>query len=143
MRAIEHQEQVHVINWFALMAPNNSFDPKLLFAIPNGGRRDRVSGAKLKEEGVRAGVPDLFLAIPVGCHHGMFIELKQSQRGRSKVSPMQHEMMERLSGQGYHCVIGWGADDAIDKIERYLKGWETSVEDGQLVAAHPWPQGAR
>ena len=143
MREIEHQEQVHVINWFALMAPGNGLDPHLLFAIPNGGRRDRVSGAKLKDEGVRAGVPDLCLAIPGGVHHGMFIELKQSQRGKSRISPHQLEMMERLSGQGYHCVVGWGADDAIQKIESYLHGWETIWDDGAVREAHPWPQGAR
>lgn len=36
----------------------------LLFAIPDGGRRDAVTGAHLKAEGVRAGVPDMFLAVP-------------------------------------------------------------------------------
>ena len=47
----------------------------LLFAIPDGGRRDAVTGAHLKAEGVRAGGPDMFLAVPRQNAPGLFPEL--------------------------------------------------------------------
>ena len=36
----------------------------LIFAIPNGGKRHIGTARKLKAEGVRSGVPDIFLACP-------------------------------------------------------------------------------
>ena len=36
----------------------------VMYHIPNGGRRNKITGARLKAEGVVAGVPDVFLASP-------------------------------------------------------------------------------
>ena len=47
----------------------------LLFAIPNGGKRDKVTAIQLQAEGVRPGVPDGVACRPPGWH-GLFIELK-------------------------------------------------------------------
>jgi len=35
-----------------------------IFAIPNGGKRNRIEAAKLKRQGVKPGVPDIFLPAP-------------------------------------------------------------------------------
>lgn len=49
------------------------------FSIPNGGRRDRITGAILKREGALAGAPDLQIVGPDGfC---VFIEIK-NEKGR-------------------------------------------------------------
>ena len=51
----EHRLQCSCVSWF------NSRYPKLkglLYAVPNGGRRDKVTASKLKQEGVVAGVCD-------------------------------------------------------------------------------------
>ncbi|WP_240655162.1 VRR-NUC domain-containing protein [Rhodovarius crocodyli] len=45
-----------------------------LYAVPNGGRRDGLTGAILKAEGVRAGVADLVLMLPRG--RSVYIEMK-------------------------------------------------------------------
>jgi hypothetical protein len=37
---------------------------RLMFAIPNGGSRDKREAANLKAEGVKSGVPDVFLPVP-------------------------------------------------------------------------------
>jgi len=49
------------------------------FHVPNGGRRDARTGARLKREGVKAGVPD-FMIVARGSVCG-FIELK-TEKGR-------------------------------------------------------------
>ena len=81
----------------------------LLFAIPDGGRRDAVTGAHLKAEGVRAGVPDMFLAVPRQNAPGLFPELKKQKGGR--VSENRKTMHEALSQGGYP-----------GEIENYLSG---------------------
>lgn len=45
----EHDIQVACVDWFRYEYPHLAMN---LFAVPNGGRRDRVTGAKLKAEGV-------------------------------------------------------------------------------------------
>src|SRR3990167_7125439 len=65
MRQIEHQIAVAFTMWWAY---NNKRlgvpDVRLLFAIPNGGLRNIRVAMNLKAEGVRAGIPDYFLAVP-------------------------------------------------------------------------------
>lgn len=36
-----------------------------IHAIPNGGLRDKATAAKLKSEGVKRGIPDVFLPLPM------------------------------------------------------------------------------
>ena len=42
----EHKIQVSMVNWFRLQYPSMRHN---LFSVPNGGRRDAVTGAKLKD----------------------------------------------------------------------------------------------
>ncbi len=54
-----------------------------IHAIPNGGSRGdsqksrAIHGGKMKAEGVRKGIPDIFLPWPSGNWHGLYIELKR------------------------------------------------------------------
>ena len=57
----EHRIQTACVRWFRLKYPHLF---ARLFAVPNGGRRDGITGARLKEEGVLAGVADLILLVP-------------------------------------------------------------------------------
>ena len=47
-----------------------------MFAVPNGGRRDAKSGARMKYEGVVKGVADLILLIPKKGYASLCIEMK-------------------------------------------------------------------
>ena len=113
----EHQEAVLLADWASVEAFS---DPRLnlFFAIPNGGDRNPRVGQKLKDEGVKRGVPYYFLAVPCNCFHGLFIELK-ANKGRA--SPEQKQWIHNLNEQGYQAVIAHGADQAILTIENYLK----------------------
>ena len=117
----EHQEQCFLIEWFDLQAKARGYNPSLLFAIPNGGKRDAIVGKRMKDEGVRRGIPDLFLAIPTDNFHGLFIELKRTNGARA--SKFQKEMIEELSQWGYPAVVCHGWIEARDAICDYL-GWD-------------------
>lgn len=108
----EAQEQEVIIQWADL----NGLP---LFHIPNGGKRNVAEAAHLKRQGVRAGVPDLFLPIPKGAYHGLFIELKT---GKNKATEKQIEWLKRLNNNGYLSRICYGADAAIELIKLYLRG---------------------
>ncbi len=117
-RSEEHRIQVALFKWAKYASARHS-GLKLLFAVPNGGARDAVTGAMLKAEGVRPGVPDMFLPLPVGDYHGLFIELKTA---RGRPTPEQREWLMRLRHRGYAAVLCRGLDAAIETITRYLNG---------------------
>lgn len=113
----EHQIQCSVIAQWFLMCGNYGLPHYSLFAIPNGGARDPITGARLKSEGVRAGVPDLQLAVKRGAHAGLFIELK---RPGGKTSDSQNAVLEYLCKAGYSAVVCFEAEEAINTIRAYL-----------------------
>lgn len=118
----EHSEQCKVIEWFDLFARTKGIEPVLLFAIPNGGARNAITGAMLKAEGVRPGIPDLFLAIPAFGFHGLFIEMKKKRTG--VLSDAQKNVIYSLEGKGYCAVVCYGFDEAKREIEDYLDGYQ-------------------
>jgi VRR-NUC domain len=108
----EHDIQVSVIEWFRWQYPE-----LLLFAIPNGGARNAVTGKKLKDEGVTPGIPDLFLAKQHKNYGGLFIEIKTN---RGRLSKHQKEIHDRLQEQGYAVITAHGYDEATSVICEYL-----------------------
>lgn len=118
MKKLEHQEQSMLMDWWELAYKQYSVDESLLFAIPNGGLRNIAVALALKAEGVRRGVPDLFLAVPRGQFHGLFIEMKKEKGG--VVSQAQKQMMEVLTTMGYQCAVCRGWNDAKKQIDAYL-----------------------
>ncbi len=85
----------------------------LWFHVPNGGRRDPVTGAQFKRMGVLPGVADLIL---IHRGHTYGLELK-SDTGRPSVSQM--EFMSRLTTAGGFGCITQGLDRAISVLERW------------------------
>ena len=71
---VEHRIQQACVRWFNLQYPHLR---GRLFAVPNGGRRDVVTGAKLKAEGVVAGVADLILLVTNKAFGALLIEMKK------------------------------------------------------------------
>lgn len=88
-----------------------------IFAIPNGGLRNIRTAVRLKKEGVLAGVPDLFLPVPRGKFHGLFIELKTA---KGVLSPSQKIMGENFLGLGYAIVVVRSVDEGRAKVAEYL-----------------------
>ena len=116
----EHQEQVAVIQWWALACHGYKIPEFALFAVPNGGARDVITGALMKSEGSRRGVPDLMLAYPSARFWGLFIEMKRPGASPSAVSPEQRAFIEYLQSAGYAAGVHYSAESAIQAIKEYL-----------------------
>ena len=124
MREEEHQIQSACVRWFAYQHPELK---GLLFAVPNGGARNKATAGKLKAEGVVAGVSDLILLVPQwfttwrgqqGClYAGLCIEMKTA-KGRQ--SPDQKEWQAKVESKGYKYAVCHSLDEFINEIEDYL-----------------------
>lgn len=114
---LEEIEQQHIFEWARLQS---AYYPalKLLYAIPNGGKRAIKTAVALKRQGVKAGVPDMCLPVSRGNYHGLYIELKRQKGGT--VSEAQKAWIDALNAQGYKAVVCHGADEAIAEIKDYF-----------------------
>lgn len=110
----EHIEQKTLIEWFRLQYP---LFKNCLFAIPNGGKRGKFEASRLKAEGVLAGVSDLFLMIPKGKHHGLFIEMKAKG---GYATDHQKKFIFNAQALGYAAEICHGFEAAKKVIQNYL-----------------------
>lgn len=89
--------------------------------IPNERKCSNHIGKRLKDQGVRSGFPDNFFPYARGRYHGLFIELKRVRGASSRISPDQKKWQEVLRAQGYACEICYGAKEAIECLNEYLK----------------------
>lgn len=101
----ESREQILFVTWFERQYPTVR-----IFAIPNGGNRDMITGSIMRREGVRRGVPDLFVP-----ELALFIEFKR-QKG-SSISPEQRDWEKYLKSVGYLHFFAYGFDDAVTKLK--------------------------
>ena len=113
----EAQEQTTLFQWASLMSGRFP-ELRLLYHCPNGGSRNAIEAARLKAQGVKAGVPDIFLPCARNGFHGLYIELKRRKGGR--VSVEQKKMILALQGQGYRVEVCEGWEAARDVITEYM-----------------------
>ncbi len=113
----EAEEQMCVFRWATYMSEQKP-ELKLLYHVPNGGKRDIRTARKLKLEGVKAGVPDIVLPVSRGGYNGLYIELKV---GKNKPTKEQQEWLKQLEAQGYYATWCTGSKQAIEIIENYLQ----------------------
>lgn len=114
----EAMEQRVVIEWCRLQEHTYP-ELELIYHVPNGGSRNKIEAANLKRQGVKAGVPDLVLAVPKKGFHGLYIEMKH---GNNKPTKAQGIWLNRLSKQGYKCKVCYSATEAIEAIKDYITG---------------------
>jgi len=114
---LEEDEQIALFRWAAYESAAIQ-ELKLMYHIPNGGKRNKVVAAKFKRMGVKAGVPDIFLAAPKGGYHGLYIELKRTKGGST--SDNQDDWIDALREQGYRVDVCKGWEKARESILDYL-----------------------
>lgn len=113
----EQQEQITLIKWTQQPSIRQQYpELKFLFHIPNE-RADKVQASILKKMGVKPGIPDLFLPVPSGRYHGLFIEMKK-KGGRA--SDDQLWWLEHLKANGYVAAVCYGWQQGKDVLEWYL-----------------------
>jgi len=108
-RLVEAQLQAAVVAHLRLRAkPDVSW-----LHVPNGERRDKITGAKLKRMGVLAGAADLLL-----WHQGNSFALELKAAG-GRLSESQLEFMTRFADAGGHVAVAEGIDRAIACLEAW------------------------
>lgn len=115
----EHDLQAACVQWFRLQYPRLL---QRLFAVPNGGFRDRKTAGKLKAEGVLRGVSDLILLKPNGTFHALLIEMKVLE-SYSRQTEAQKQWQDDLTSKGeYKYAVCRSVDDFMREVNDYLKG---------------------
>lgn len=102
--ATEHEEQCDYVRWHR----QTYGDSARIFAIPNGEKRSKRDGLRLKVEGVSAGVPDLF--VPAWT---TWIEMKVKG---GCVSKEQEDWHGYLRSIGHTVILAYGSADAQRQI---------------------------
>lgn len=116
-RRIEASHQEAFFQWLRLYP----WIDELTWHTPNGGARTKAGGAALRRQGVKPGVPDIYVAIPNDGYHGYFIELKSKG---AKTTEHQDKMHVNLERNGYKVDICYSWTEAKDNLLAYLRGTE-------------------
>ena len=106
----EHEEQVAFVQWFEAQYPAIR-----IFAVPNGERRHIAVARRLKREGVRRGIPDLY--IPAW---KLWIEMKRTKGGT--LSANQKDWIQHLKKLGDSVFVCRGCEDAIKQVSAFVIG---------------------
>lgn len=113
-RHIESHLQRNCLQWFRLQYPHLRL---LLFAVPNGGARNKREAGIMKAEGVTAGVADVILLKPSGGYASLCIEFK-TEDGRQQ--PTQKEWQTAVEEAGNKYVVVRSFDGFKEEVETYF-----------------------
>ena len=124
----EYEIQVALVGHILLRAA-----PGLVWtATANGELRDPVVGAKLKRMGVKAGVPDLWFAVPG--RPAFWLELKTIG---GRLSEAQKEFIPAMRAAGVTIHVAHGLDEALAILES-----EGAISPAIGMAPNPRNAGA-
>jgi hypothetical protein len=118
-----HAEGLHqrtVVQWAGYFPALKWLHSSLNGAMLNGTKIERaIQWKKLKAEGAKKGVLDLFLPVARNGYHGLYIEMKRAD-GKGRMTPEQKEFSEDQTNAGYLCVLCNGSDEAMAEIKTYM-----------------------
>jgi hypothetical protein len=116
----ESDLQKACVKWFKYQYPQ-----RVIFAIPNGGKRSRVEAAIMQGEGVMSGVADLFIPEPKSkivsefkiITHGLWIEMKY---GKGKLTESQESFGLEMKARGYEYIVCYTLDEFMKAVNHYF-----------------------
>ena len=111
----ESQLQHSCLTWFRLQYPSLS---RMLFAVPNGGKRDARTGAQMKYEGAVRGVADLILLIPKKGFASLCIEMKTPKGRQSEEQIKWQNEAEKYRNRSIVCH---SLNECMYEVNSYLK----------------------
>jgi len=91
----------------------------VIAAVPNGARRSKIQGGRLKAEGMLAGYPDVLVDVACGGYHGLRFEFKQPG---GKTSLAQGAVGMKLMAAGYCVFLVDEELTAFEVLIDYLNG---------------------
>src|ERR1700692_402445 len=127
--------QYAIVEWSHTVKVSSYRLSDFLIKISNEGKRGWFTGKKMKKEGLKKGVSDLFLALPIkvkttfhidnsediiceSIHKpGLWMEIK-SKKGKPSVYQM--EWLALMEIQGYSAGLIFSVDEGILAIKNYL-----------------------
>lgn len=109
----EESIQMSCVRLFRFKYPQYA---KRFFSIPNGGKRNAFEAHRMKLTGTLPGVWDLFLSVPKGRWHGLFIEMKAL---KGKLTELQIEF-RKANEQDYRFEVCNSLETFEKVIEEYL-----------------------
>jgi len=124
----EDAEQMALFCWAALNVAK--YPPlKWLHSIPNGGQRHIAEATKLIATGVKSGVWDIFLPLPIQTHWadqyaGLYIEMKKADKRTKKNGGLSDEQLEfgaYAERVGYYCAVCYSWKEARNTLINYLE----------------------
>ncbi|MBQ6503209.1 MAG: VRR-NUC domain-containing protein [Flexilinea sp.] len=122
----ESLEQQAVVTYCAFQSWRLPHSDRI-FHIGNGGRRTITEAKRFKAEGVKAGVSDLCLPVPMNGYHGMYIEMKRPDH-KNKPTAEQKDWLDYFNSVGYKAVVCYGYEEAVTEIQRYY-----GVPEGEMI----------
>ncbi|HEJ7884328.1 TPA: VRR-NUC domain-containing protein [Serratia liquefaciens] len=117
-RQPELEEQAALIEWADKTIIDGIRIGDYLIHIPNEGKRGPKAARDAKRLGLRAGVSDLFLALPRGGYAGLWLEMKAID---GKPWAEQVSWLNKMIGAGYAAVLCYGFIQAKERIDSYLQ----------------------
>ena len=115
-KATEDEQQAAIMEWCQLMEGRWP-ELRLIYHVPNEGKRTASPAGKMQRMGMKSGVPDMMLPVARGNFHGLYLELK-TETGRE--SKAQRQWREALEEQGYMAALCFGLDAALDCLKVYM-----------------------
>ena len=116
-KSCEEIEQISLFQW-AAFSENKYPELKLMYHVLNEGKRSAVTGSRLKQAGLKPGVPDIVLPVARGGYIGLYIELKY---GKNKVTENQKTWLRDLREHNHLTAVCYGWEQAKELIESYLR----------------------
>jgi hypothetical protein len=130
--AASGSEDGHQMAVFCWAADNCGQYPALewLHAVPNGGSRHIVEAGKMVAAGLRSGIWDIFLPLPIQTewakmYAGLYIEMKEPKRRKHKNGGLSDEQLKfgkYAEQMGYYCKVCYTWIEARDALINYLEG---------------------
>jgi hypothetical protein len=90
----------------------------MLHCSLNGVKLSGTQARIAKGQGMLSGVPDLFLPVPRGKYHGLYIEMKH---GSNTLTENQKKFLQNAANVGFAVSVCYSAQEAIKRIEDYYK----------------------
>src|SRR6267154_720893 len=113
---LEHDIQAAFFQWVKLAEKANP-TLRLMFAVPNAGKRSYKTAAMMIAEGLRKGVPDMILPVPRNGFTGLAIEFK---RPGETPRPEQLAYIALLVKEHWLVVVLTDSEAAIKTVKSYL-----------------------
>lgn len=117
VKKLETDIQQKLFEQLALIPYMGKTVKDFVYAIPNGGYRNKKTGGILKAEGVKKGVPDIHCFVAKAPYHSLYIEMKTET---GELSDSQEMVIEMLREAGHKVVVCRNLNSAINELLKYL-----------------------